>query len=101
MEIKYTLKAVNSKADIYGNRYYSFVFTELNTGKQVKATISGGESNIYGIKRHWDVDGWDESIYFSIEELKIREYNKLYKNMPYAGCESKDIAEYIKKELNK
>jgi len=99
-EIKYILKAVNSKADSSGNRYWAFKFTVCETGQEIKGYISGGESNIYGIKRHWNlVNDWDESIYFKREELKIREFDKLYKKIEYAGCLSEDIAAFIRSRI--
>jgi hypothetical protein len=96
------LKAINSKGDIYGNRYWAFIFMDFKTGKQVAGTISGGDSNIYAILRYWNVtNDWDRSILFEREELPIREFNKLTKDYEYAGCEPECIAAYIKRELAK
>ena len=96
------LKAINSKGDIYGNRYWAFIFVDFKTGKQVAAKISGGESNIYAVLRYWNVpDDWDRSILFEQEELSIQVFDKTTKDYVYAGCSPQEIAAYIKKELAK
>lgn len=101
MRIKAILKAINSKMDRNGNTYWAFSFTDCKTGKTVNATICGGESNIYAIIRHWNVklNDWDRSIHFEREELPIREFNRLTKNWQYAGCNSQELAQFIKKSL--
>jgi hypothetical protein len=97
MEIKYTLKAFHTKGDKFGNVYWAFRFHEVSTGKTVTGKISGGESNIYGILRHWDsADDWDRSISFEIEQVKESTINKI---KDYAGCTSLGLAKYIRSKL--
>jgi hypothetical protein len=95
------LEIFNSRRDSNGNCYWAFTYTDVATGKTVSANISGGESNISGIRRHLnpEVEGWDRSIKYSTTELPIREFNRLKKDWPYAGCASEDIAEFIREQL--
>jgi hypothetical protein len=98
--IKYTLEAFYSSSDIYGNCYWAFRFTCLETNKVVTGKISGGESNINAIRAHWDnPDGWDDSVSFSVTEMKIREFNRLTKNWTYAGCAPEELAKFIRDRL--
>jgi len=100
MEIYATLDIINSKADIYGNRYWAFRYTDHETGNNVEARISGGESNINAIRCHMGkVDGWDSGINTKRTEMKIREFNRLTKDWPHAGCSPEDLANYIKNNL--
>lgn len=97
-----TLNAYNSRRDFAGNCYWAFTFTDHATGKVVRGTISGGESNIKGITFGWsEKNEWDRSIAYNHEELKIREFNRLTKGWPYAGCPCEDIANFIRSELAK
>lgn len=96
-KIRYTLKAFHTKGDKFGNVYWAFRFHEIASGKTVTAKISGGESNIYGILRHWDsVDDWDRSISFEIEQVKESTINKIKE---YAGCTSQELASFIRSKL--
>ena len=102
MKIFASLEAHYSKRDSYGNCYWALRFVDHETGREVVGTISGGESNIYGIKRCWGrVDGWDEGIQFSTVEHPIREFNRLTKTWSYAGCTPEDLAAWIKAQLAK
>ena len=102
MNIESTITVLNSKTDKNGNRYWAFVFVNHKTGTIVKANFSGGESNINGIARHWNKsDDWDRSIQFIYEEMGYQAFNKLTKDWAYAGCGSKEIADYIKGKLKK
>jgi len=101
MTLTATLTAINSKPDIAGNRYWALRFRDHETGKVVQATVSGGESNIYGILRYWDqeADDWDRSIQFLTQELPIREFNRMVKEFPHAGCSPEDLAAFIRQAL--
>ena len=102
MEIYATLEIINSRADIYGNRYWAFRYTDHDSGNSVEGTISGGESNINAIRLHMGrVDGWDAGINTRRTELKIREFNRLTKDWPHAGCNPEDLANFIKERLAK
>jgi hypothetical protein len=99
-EIRATLEAINSRRDRSGNCYWAFRFTDLESGQVVEGRICGGESNIYGIRCNLWTQTWDQSIQFSTTELPIREWNRLTKEWPYAGCTSEDLAEFIRIKLN-
>ncbi len=102
--MKYTgrLEAINSKIDKCGNRYWALKFLDFETGREICGKVSGGESNIYGILRHWNApDDWDRSILFERREMSKKDFNELTKGWGYAGCAPNDLAEYIKNELKK
>jgi hypothetical protein len=92
----------HSKMDKAGNCYWFFRYYDVASGKTVVGKISGGESNIRAIplymgdKEEWPAQG---EYQVSIHELKIREFDRETKNMEYAGCESKKLAEFIKSKL--
>ena len=96
-----TLTAINSKRDQYGNCYWALKFCDHATGKVVVGKVSGGESNIYSIRRIWnpDIDGWDRSIQFRTEELPIREFNRLTKDWKYAGSGPDELVTFIRTTL--
>lgn len=93
--------AYSSRRDIYGNKYWAFVFTS-NEGKEVCGKINGGRGNIYAVRMVLNGGGeWDKGIHFHENELKIREFNNLVKNWPYAGCTPKELSDFIRKGLGK
>jgi hypothetical protein len=101
MEITATLEAINSRADIYGNRYWAFRFADHTTGRTISGRASGGESNIYGILRHWGAkDGRDRSVRFLRTELPIRVFDRLAEDWPYAGSQPDELARFIRMSLD-
>jgi hypothetical protein len=95
--IRGILKIINSKPDIYGNSYYAFEYTNTMTQHTIRATSSGGHSNIAGIPFYLHDRTWEpRDIFIEAAELKIREFNRLVKNWPHAGCLPEDLADYIK-----
>jgi len=98
-----TLEAIYSERDTYGNCYWALRYCDHATGRYVCGTVSGGESNIYGILRENDTaivaNGWDRSIRFLCTQMRIREFNALTKDWPYAGCAPADLWQFIKREL--
>ena len=99
MNIVAILEKIYSKRDSNGNVYWSFRFTDCATNRYVHGIISGGEGNLNGIRRHWpnaNMDDWNDGIYSHCTEMSIREFNRLTKDWPYAGCRSEDIAEFIR-----
>jgi len=95
------LTIYNSKADSSGNRYWAFSFQDLITGKSVEGTISGGESNIKAVTLGWsEKDEWDRTIKIDCQELGIRQFNRMTKTWPYAGCHPDAIRIFIKKGLD-
>ena len=91
------LECINSRADMYGNRYWAFVWTDCR-GTSVSATIRGGESNISDVIREMGLDC--KQCLYTREEMPIREFNRLTRDWPYAGCPPKDIANFIKSQIN-
>jgi hypothetical protein len=100
MKINGILECLNSRADIYGNRYFAFRYTDTATGKTVSATISGGQSNISSIPYYLHGQSYEpRDIHYTSEELPIREFNRLTKTWPHAGCTPEDLAQWIKTAL--
>ena len=100
MEITSTLTIYNSKRDRAGNCYYAFTFFDHATGHSVSATICGGESNIYAVLHGWSTPNeWDRTIAVNRVELKIREFDRMTKDWPHAGCHPDQLREFIKKSL--
>lgn len=94
------LECLNSKADIYGNRYFAFRYTDTATGKTVSGKISGGQSNISSIPYYLHGESYEpRDIYYTNEELPIRQFNHLTKQWSYAGCQPQDLAQWIKAAL--
>lgn len=101
MKLHSTLEIINSKRDKYGNTQYAFRFTDHETGKTAQGKISGGESNIYGMRMGWTIDGeWDRGIQVVYSELGERKYNALTKDWEYAGCVSDDLRDWTKEKLS-
>ncbi len=96
MSVLATIRIVNSKRDIAGNRYFFFEFTVAATRQTIMGKVSGGESNIRGAVYQILPP---ENCYTTTEELKIRAWNKEAKTMEYAGSSYKDIADFIKSKL--
>jgi len=95
-----SLECIYSKRDFYGNCYWAFRFTDHLTGRTVEARISGGESNIQAIRNGWSKPNeWDASMTTRTTEMPIREFNAFAKPLPYAGCDPKDIAKFIRAKL--
>lgn len=94
--IKGILEAINSKRDRNGNCYWALRYTDTATGKTVEGTVCGGESNIRGIMYQMNGKSWEpRNIHFATQELMIREFNRLTKNWPYAGCTPEDLTKFI------
>lgn len=101
MTITATLEALHSRRDIYGNVYWALRYIDHGSGLVVEAKISGGESNIYAMLRYWGKrDDWDRSVRFVTQEFAIREFNRMTKDWPYAGCRPEDIATFVRKQLD-
>lgn len=85
-----------------GTSYWAFMFVDVETGIEVKGKISGGESNIYGILRYWNVvNDWDRSIQFECVKMKEREFDRMVKGWEYAGCLPMELANFIRNKLGK
>jgi len=92
------LNCINSRADLYGNRYWAFQYTDCETGNTVRGTISGGESNVYAIIR--EMGQTSETVhYIRTEDMPIREYNRTVKTWQYAGCRPEELVAFINRNL--
>jgi len=98
-----TLFAFNNDGGRADGRQWALRFVDHVTGKSVTGRVSGGESNIYAILRHWGrVDDWDRSIQFvKICHFNNRQFDNLVKDWDYAGCTPDELVTYIKKNLDK
>lgn len=85
----------NSRADIYGNRYWFFTWDDTETGLVIEAQNRG--DNAGHIYREFDLKPGTEYREFR-QELPIREFKRKVKNMPYAGCAPSDLADYIRRQ---
>jgi hypothetical protein len=95
-----TLEALHSITDINGNRYWALRFTDHQTGKIAEGKVSGGESNVYQMLRYWNVpDGWDHSIIYRVTPMGKREFKRLTKDWPYAGCSGEEIAQFVREKI--
>jgi hypothetical protein len=97
MQIKAVLEALYSKRDRNGNCYWAFRYTDAAAGKQACGTVSGGESNVYSIKRGMGFESGE--VYFSVNEMPIREFSRLTKSWKHAGCTAEDLAKYVRESL--
>lgn len=91
-----------SRRDRAGNNYFAFTATHPDTGKNVSAKISGGESNIYQaqfyVRGRWPVTG-EPRWYVTDRSLGVREFERLTKCWPYAGCKGEDLLVFMKEHL--
>ena len=100
MKIKALILIFGSKPDRAGNSYYFFRYIETMTGKMVEGKVSGGTpSNIQALPRELGLN-WDEVVVTSPHYLGIRQYDRLIKDMDYAGCNQESLAAYINKKLS-
>lgn len=86
-----------SKADVYGNCYHAFTYSERPGGKACSG-ITGNTCNVDSVPRLADGEKcWDNWVVIR-EILPIRQFNKLVKGWPYAGCTPKENREFIQRE---
>jgi len=97
MKILAVLDCINSEIDINGNQYWAFCWTDTETGKRVRGRISGGESNISCIIQEMVQNS--QSVLVIRHEMKKRAFKHLTKEWLYAGCHPKDLAAFVKREL--
>lgn len=100
MKLHSTLEIINSKRDRFGNVQYAFRFVDHATGKTAEGKISGGESNIYGMRMGWSKPKeWDRGIQIFYIEMRERDFNALTKDWEYAGCSPDDLRDWTRKKL--
>jgi hypothetical protein len=79
----YHIDIISSKPDIYGNSYHAAVITRNSDGKSV-IIRADGKSNVKGSVRIMTGGEWGGFTY-SESEMKIRQWDKLYRKAPYLG----------------
>ena len=96
-----TLYAFNNDGGRADGRQWALRFVDHVTGKSVTGKVSGGESNIYAILRHWGrVDDWDRTIQFvKISHFNDKEFTDLVDGWDYAGCTPDELVSYIQTKL--
>lgn len=95
MKIKYILYIYNSRIDRAGNCYFAFCIVDTETGKTVRATMSGGDSNIRSMVYELNGGKWVANVSTSCEEMGIRDFNRFVKHWPFAGCTPQDLAAFV------
>ena len=89
-KILYHVDIVNSKSDVYGNRYWFMTVIRNSDGLTASGIFDGGESNgIYAMYELCNQD-WNRFSY-SRKEVGYREYKKLTKGMQYIGCRADQV----------
>lgn len=101
MKLIGSLEAHYSRRDINGNCYWAMRYTDHETGTVIEATVTGGESNVNAIRCDWDGPrtGWAGGIRFSVHEHGIRDFNRMTKHWPHAGCDPDQLRQFIKDRL--
>ena len=74
MTIRFMVETVTSKCDAYGSCYHYATITSTKTGKALRITNTGGESNASGLTQR-AVDGW-EGIRTNQSLIPIRQWNR-------------------------
>ena len=92
--MKYIMGIINSKAYLYGNRYWAFQCTRVLDGKFVCAVIAGAASNLESAVKLIDTKG-----FCTYREIPIRQFNNWTRGLPNAGCAAEDIAKWIKNQM--
>ena len=102
MRYLYTLEIIHSLKDRWGNVYWAFRFIDHASGKVVEAKADG-ESNINSIRLYWDgaVCEWNHHFVNRTIVMKIRDFDRFVKNLPYVGSGGPELAKYIKEQLTK
>lgn len=94
------LECLNSKRDRAGNCYFAFVYTDNATGKSVRGTVCGGESNVRQIMYELNGGSWEpRTVHYTASELPIREFERLTKGWPHAGCVGAELVAFIRRQL--
>lgn len=94
-KIKVVLEIVNSKADVYGNRYFAIRATRTSDGASAVGKVPHGSNARSAII---DIVGdWENFIYIE-KVIAIRDFNWLTKNFPYIGCTGEEISQNILKQ---
>jgi hypothetical protein len=95
--IQAILECFNSKRDRNGNCYWAFRWTDTQTGESVAGQVSGGESNVGSIM--YGMGLTCETCHHTRTEMGIRDFNRMVKTWPYAGCTKEELAHFVRKGL--
>lgn len=98
--VRYTLTAYYSKPDVAGNCYWAFHYCD-SAGRIVEGLVTGGESNINGIRYELNGGVWPapDVCTWQCIGLPIRQFNRMTKTWKHAGCLPAELAAYIRAQL--
>jgi hypothetical protein len=91
-----SVRHYTSKRDVNGNCYHALEVTDLKTNRTALGLLSG-DNGRHGIFRLFGED-WQtvsDLAYCNDMVLGVREFNRLIKNAPYAGCTADEIVAWI------
>lgn len=69
--IRFICDTVSSESDTHGNRYHFATITSTRTGRELRVTSIGGDSNAPGLLREAGLE-WSEIHYGQSTEMKRR-----------------------------
>ncbi len=92
-QIKAIITIFNSKRDRAGNCYWAFRYTDVDSGIQTEARITGTDNNILVAMRR--LVGSAVNYHPVYDELPIRLFEAKTRPWPYAGCTPEEIAGFI------
>ena len=97
MKITHQVTAHFSRRDRAGNCYWAFSYVSMRTGFGCSATTSGGESNIRAMILELSHGVWKRNYTCTVVEHSIREFNRMTKGWPHAGCHPKELAAFVRR----
>ena len=100
--IEYTVEIISSKADRYGNRYFAAIITRTSDGAAAKGKVDGGASNVeYAMRELTNGSRSFGSRSFTtyLQEMPIREYDRLTKHFPLLGSRPGEIKQNVLAQL--
>jgi len=92
MQINGFLTIYNSRADMYGNRYWALLLFNPDTGHEAHGTISAENVQTQEAR---EVLKW----HITRTELPIREFNRLTKKWPHLGCQWDTMRDLLVQQL--
>lgn len=99
--INFYLHVYSSRTDNAGCQRWAFTLIEAETMREINGLIDGGESNADSIRFGFSQPGeWDRGIMrLATSELGIREFNRMTKGWPVAGCRAEQLQHFIREKL--
>jgi len=94
-QIKATLQVFSAVVDTKGNRTWAFTWTDLPSYRH----FSGATScrNVCLIYQELDLEAAE--VLVTHQKMGIQNFNHMIRNWPSAGCTSRELAAWIRKEL--